>query len=327
MSAIGWTSRTLKFAIIAVLALGTSAGPAAGQMRFLSVGTGAISGLYYPVGRSLCDLVNRDRRTHGVRCSAEPTSGSVYNVEGIQTGELDLAIVQSDVQYAAYEGRGHWQDAPFSGLRSIVSLYPELVTVVARPDSHIGELNDLKGKRVDIGRPGSGAHATWEAIEAAFGWTRTDLKLALDLKPDTAPSALCENRIDASVQIMGHPSAWLAQRVGECHLTLVSAAGPAISELVAGRPYYRFGEIPAGVYGGNAATPTFGVSATLVASAALPDDVAYLFAKSVIEGVGQLRSLRPALGALEPKEMVSASLTAPLHPGAERAFRDLGLTK
>lgn len=129
---------------------------------FVSVGTGAISGLYYPVARALCDLVNRGRRAHGVRCSAEPTSGSVFNVEGLQTGALDLALVQSDVQYAAFQGRGHWQGAPYSGLQSILSL-------LARPDAGVCDVEDLKSKRVDIGRPGSGAHATWEAIEAALG--------------------------------------------------------------------------------------------------------------------------------------------------------------
>jgi hypothetical protein len=327
MLAAGYSTRALKLAIVAALALGISAAPAVAQTTFVSVGTGAISGLYYPLGCGLCELVNRGRRAHGVRCSAEPTSGSVYNVDGLRAGELDLAIVQSDVQYAAYQGRGIWQGAPYPSLRSIVSLYPELVTVVARPASQVGEVNGLKGKRVDIGRPGSGAHATWEAIEEALGWTRADLRLAAELKPDSASSALCANAIDASVQIVGHPSAWLAQIVDECDLALVSVAGPAIAELVAGRPYYRPGEIPAGVYGGNAAKPTFGVNATLVASAALPDDVAYAFAKAAIEGVNQLRSLRPAFAGLEPKEMVRASLTAPLHPGAEQAYRELGLAK
>jgi uncharacterized protein len=327
MLAVGCTSSAFKFAVVAALALGVSAASATAQTTFVSVGTGAISGLYYPVGRALCDLVNRERRAHGVRCSAEPTSGSGYNVDGLRAGELDLALVQSDVQYAAYQGRGSWEGAPYSGLRSVLSLYPELVTVLARPGAQVGDVKSLKGKRVDIGRPGSGAHATWEAIEAALGWSRADLRLAAELKPDSAGFALCANEIDASVQIVGHPSTWLAQRIDECDLGLVSVDGPAISELVAGRPYYRLGEIPAGVYGDSAATPTFGVSATLVASAALPDDVAYVFAKSVIEGVDQLRNLRPALGTLEPKEMVSASLTAPLHPGAERAFRELGLTK
>jgi TRAP transporter TAXI family solute receptor len=327
MLAIGSTSSAFEFAMVAALALGVSTATAADQTTFVSVGTGAMSGLYYPVGRALCDLVNRERRTHGVRCSAEPTSGSGYNVDELRAGDLDLALVQSDVQYAAYQGRGHWQDAPYSDLRSILSLYPELVTVLARPGAQTGDVKSLKGKRVDIGRPGSGAHATWEAIETALGWTRADLRLAAELKPDSAGFALCADEIDASVQIVGHPSAWLAQRVDECGLTLVSIAGPAISELVAGRPYYRLGEIPAGVYGGNAATPTFGVSATLVASADLPDEVAYVVAKSAIEGVDQLRSRRPALAQLEPKAMVHASLTAPLHPGAERAYRELGLTK
>ena len=327
MLAGGCTSSAFKFAMVALLALGVSAATAAAQTTFVSVGTGAISGQYYPAGRALCDLVNREQRAHGVRCSAEPTSGSVYNVDAIRAGELDLAVVQSDVQYGAYQGRGHWQGAPYSGLRSILSLYPELVTIVARPDSQVGEIDDLEDKRLDIGRPGSGAHATWEAIEAALGWTREDLKLAAELKPDSAAFALCANEIDASVQIVGHPSAWLAQSVDECGLTLVSIAGQAISELVAGRPYYRLGEIPAGVYGGNAATPTFGVSATLVASVQLPSEVAYVFAKSAIEGIDQLRRRRPALAGLQANEMVRASLTAPLHPGAERAYRELGLIK
>jgi TRAP transporter TAXI family solute receptor len=324
MAAVGSASLALKFAMVAMLALGVTA---AAETSFVSVGTGAMSGLYYPVGRALCDLVNQGRREHGVRCSAEPTIGSVYNVDGLRAGELDLALVQSDVQYAAYNGRGRWQGAPYSGLRSILSLYPELVTILARRDAQVGDVEGLKGKRVDIGRPGSGAQATWEAIEAALGWARADLKLAAELKPDSAGSALCANEVDASVQLVGHPSAWLAQRLGQCDLALVSVAGPAIAELVVGRPYYRPGEIPAGVYGGNAATPTFGVSATLVASAELPDAVAYSIAKSAIEGVDQLRSRRPALARLEPEEMVRASLTAPLHPGAERAYRELGLIK
>ena len=327
MPAIGWPRRAFIFTTIAALALGISATTAAAQITFVSVGTGAISGLYYPVARALCDLVNRGRHAHGVRCSAEPTSGSVFNVEGLQAGDLDLALVQSDVQYAAYQGRGQWQGVPYPGLRSILSLYPELVTVLARSDARVGAVENLKNKRVDIGRTGSGAHATWEAIEAALGWTRADLKLAVELKPDSARSALCANQIDASVQIVGHPSAWLAQNLDECDLALVSVAGPAIAALVAGRPYYRLGEIPAGAYGGNAATPTFGVSATLVASAELPDEVAYVFARSAIEGVDQLRRVRPALARLDPKEMVRASLTAPLHPGAERAYRELGLAK
>jgi uncharacterized protein len=230
-----WPSRTFIFALAAAVAVGITAATAAAQTSFVSVGSGAISGLYYPVARALCDLVNRGRHAHGVRCSAEPTSGSVFNVEGLQTGDLDLALVQSDVQFAAYQGAGQWQGAPYSGLRSILSLYPELVTVLARPSAHVDDIEHLRDKRVDIGRPGSGAHATWEAIEAALGRTRANLKLAAELKPDSARSALCANEIDASVQIVGHPSAWLAQSLKECDLALVSVAGPAISELVADR--------------------------------------------------------------------------------------------
>jgi TRAP transporter TAXI family solute receptor len=316
--------RALGFAVVAGLAFGTAA---AAETSFVSVGTGAMSGLYYPVGRALCDLVNQGRRQHGVRCSAEPTVGSVFNMNQLRAGELDLALVQSDVQYAAYEGRGPWQGAPYVGLRSVLSLYPELVTILVRRDAQIGDVEALKGKRVDIGRPGSGARATWDVIEAALGWARADLKLAAELKPDSAGDALCANEVDASVQLVGHSSAWLAQWLDRCDLALVGVAGPAVAGLVSGRPYYRPGEIPAGMYGGNAATPTFGVSATLVTSAELPDEVVHAIARAAIKGVDQLRTRRPALARLEPEEMVRASLTAPLHPGAERAYRELGLIK
>ena len=325
MAAVGCASRTVALAMVAVLAHGATA--VAAETIFVSVGTGAMSGLYYPVGRALCDLVNRGRRDHGVRCSAESTIGSVFNVDGLRAGELDLALVQSDVQYAAYEGRGRWQGAPYADLRSVLSLYPELVTILARRDAQVGDVEDLKGKRVDIGRAGSGAQATWEAIEAALGWTRADLKLAAELKPDSASSALCANEVDASVQLVGHPSAWLAQRLDQCDLALVSVAGPVIAELVAGRPYFRPGEIPAGIYGANAATPTFGVSATLVTSTNLPEAV------GLRDRQVDHRRRRPAPQppsrpcAARPREMVRAGLTAPLHPGAERAYRELGLIK
>ena len=191
----------------------------------------------------------------------------------------------------------------------------------------MGNVQDLKGKRVDIGKGGSGAQATWAAIETALGWTDADLALAAELNPDSAGAALCAGDVDASVQLVGHPSIRVADELRQCDLVLVSVLGPEIAEFVVGRPYYRPGEIPAGMYGANPATPTFGVSATLVAAADLPDNMAYAVAKSLIEGVDQLRSRNPVLAPLEPREMIRAGLTAPLHPGAERAYRELGLIK
>lgn len=312
-----------------VLAAGLLCGatPRVGAETFLSMGTGSPSGLYYPIGRALCAVIDRGRSRHGVRCSAEPTFGSSYNIEALSAGDLDLALVQSDVQYNAYSGRGSWSGNPDTTLRSILSVHPEFVTIIARGGADVHQVEELKGKRIDIGKVGSGAHATWEGIEAALGWSDSDLALVTALNPDSAGAALCSDEVDASVQLVGHPSARVAGVLAQCELSLVSVAGPAIAEFVVGRPYYRPGEIPAGMYGRNPATPTIGVSATLVTSADLPDATAYAVAKAILEGVGELRRRNAVLAALEPGEMVRVGLTAPLHPGAERAFRDLGLLK
>ena len=145
-----------------------------GDEIFASIGTGQVNGIYYPVGKAICQIVNRDLRTQGVRCSPESTPGSVYNIDAVQSGELEFGIVQSDVQFAAYNGEGAWKGRPFRGLRSVASLYPELVTVIARADAHIKDLADLKGRRVNVGSKGTGTRATWDAIEAELGWSNEE---------------------------------------------------------------------------------------------------------------------------------------------------------
>ena len=168
--------RPVVYALIAI-AIAISAAAVSRSARcaedevFASIGTGQLNGVYYPVGKAICQIVNRDLRTNGVRCSPEATPGSVYNIGALQSGELEFAIVQSDVQFAAYHGDGPWSGKAFDGLRSVFSLYPELVTVIARADAHIKELADLAGRSVNVGSPGSGTRATWDAIEAELGWS------------------------------------------------------------------------------------------------------------------------------------------------------------
>src|SRR6516162_7711467 len=150
----------------------------------VSIGTGDLHGVYYPVGKAICAIVNQDIRAHGIRCSPETTPGSVYNVDALRSGELDFAIVQSDVQYAAYNGRGVWLGYPFADLRSVMSLYPELVTVMARADSSIRNLPDLAGRRVSVGSRDSGTRATWDTIQAELGWHGSDQVHPVELRTD-----------------------------------------------------------------------------------------------------------------------------------------------
>ena len=292
---------------------------------FASVGTGQVNGIYYPVGQAICQIVNRDLPTHGVRCSPESTPGSVYNIEAIQSGDLEFGIVQSDVQFAAYNGEGGWIGKPFRGLRSVASLYPELVTVIARADSRIQDLAGLAGRRVNVGSKGTGTRATWDAIEAELGWSNEERVKPVELRADATTSALCTGAIDASLLIVGHPSPLVATQRAACAVNLVAITGPAIDKLVHDHLYYRRGTIPAEIYEIAADVPTFGGRATLVTSASVDARVVAVISKAVLAHVAELRALHPALARLRAREMIIDGLTAPLHPAAVEVYKELGL--
>lgn len=292
--------------------------------RFISLGTGPVSGLYYPSGQAICDIVNAAGVKAPARCSIEATPGSVYNVEAIATGENDFALVQSDVQFFAAKGGGRWAGQPVGKLRAVMSLYPELVTLIAKPDAGIASIADLKGKRVNIGAPGSGTRATWEILKAALGLKNEDLAEAAELKPDAAAERICADTLDASLLIVGHPSKMVESQLGACGLTLVPVDGEAVNSLVASTPYYVKGTILSADYRLPADTASFGGKTTLVTSADVPDDVVYELTMAIMKNLERLKRL-PSLARLDPKEMASQSLTAPMHTGAERAFRELGL--
>jgi len=306
-------------------AIAVSAGGASAQQKFVSIGTGGITGVYYPTGGAICRLVNKDRKEHGIRCSAESTGGSVYNVNTIQGGELEFGVAQSDVQYNAYEGKAQWDGKPYKDLRAVFSVHPEPVTIVARKDAGINNVTDIKGKRLNIGNAGSGTRATWEVIEPALGWTRDDLKLATELKSAETGQALCDDKIDAYFWLVGHPSALTQETLSTCDANLVNATGPEIDKLVADNSFYRKATIPAGMYPGqDADVNTFGVGATFVTSADVPEDVVYVVVKAVFENFDDFKKLHPAFANLKEEEMIKDSLSAPLHPGAEKYYKERG---
>ena len=220
----------------------------AGAEVFASIGTGETNGIYYPVGKAICRIVNRDLATHGVRCSPEATPGSVYNLTAIQSGELEFGIVQSDVQFAAYKGEGVWIGRPFIGLRSVLSLYPELVTVMVRADSRMQGLTGLAGRRVNVGSQGTGTRATWDAIEAELGWRDEERERPVEMRAEATTSALCRGEIDASMLIVGNPSPLVKTQQAACPINLVAINGPAIDKLLHYRLYYQRGTIPADLW-------------------------------------------------------------------------------
>jgi len=315
----------LSAAIVAGLGLG-AVGTASAQ-SFITIGTGGVTGVYYPTGGAICRLVNKTRKEHGIRCSVESTGGSVYNLNTIRAGELDMGVAQSDWQYHAYNGTSKFKDAgPNKELRAVFSVHAEPFTVVARKDSGITQFDDLKGKRVNIGNPGSGQRGTMEVLMAAKGWTRDDFTLVSELKSAEQSKALCDNKIDAMIFTVGHPSGSIKEATTSCDTVLVSVTGDAVDKLVADNDYYRKATIPGGMYSGTPAeTVTFGVGATFVSSTNTPPDTVYQVSKSVFENFDSFRKLHPAFANLKKEEMIKDGLSAPLHDGAARYYKEAGL--
>ncbi|MGI9395245.1 MAG: TAXI family TRAP transporter solute-binding subunit, partial [Boseongicola sp.] len=233
----------------AVAAAMSLAGAASAQQQFVSIGTGGVTGVYYPTGGAICRLVNKDRKEHGIRCSAESTGGSIYNINTIRGGELEFGVAQSDWQYHAYNGTSKFEDqGKFEKLRAVFSVHPEPVTVIASDSSGIATIADVKGMRMNIGNPGSGTRGTWEVMEEALGWARSDLKLAAEMKSAETGQAVCDGKIDAYFWLVGHPSALTQESLASCDAHLVHVEGEAIDKLIADNPFYRTATIPAGMY-------------------------------------------------------------------------------
>ena len=299
------------------------------ESKFVTIGTGGVTGVYYPTGGAICRLVNKTRKEHGIRCSVESTGGSVYNLNMIAAGELDMGVAQSDWQYHAYNGTDQFKDqGPNKDLRAVFSVHPEPFTVVARADSGIKTFKDLKGKRVNIGNPGSGQRGTMEVVMKAYGWTNDDFKLASELKSAEQSQALCDNKVDAMVFTVGHPSGSIQEAATSCDSVLVEVAGPEIDKLVEENAYYRTATIPGGMYRGtDTDTKTFGVGATFVSSTKVPDDTIYYVVRAVFENFDEFKKLHPAFENLKKEEMIKDGLSAPLHPGAVKYYKEAGLMK
>ena len=299
----------------------------AADQTFVTIGTGGVTGVYYPTGGAIARLVNKGKKKHHIRASVESTGGSVYNLNAIAAGELDMGIVQSDWQYHAYNGTSKFSaKGPNKKLRAVFSVHPEPFTVVARADSGIKNFMDLKGKRVNIGNPGSGQRGTMEVVMKALGWTKGDFKLASELKSAEQAKALCDNKIDAIVFTVGHPSGSIKEATTSCDSVIVTVTGYAIDKLVKNNDYYRMATIPGGMYrGSDKDTTTFGVGATFVSSTQTPERVIYHVVKSVFENFGQFKKLHPAFANLKKEEMIKDGLSAPLHDGAKKYYKEAGL--
>lgn len=317
-----------KFALAALMvaAVGGMTGGAFAQQQFISIGTGGVTGVYYPTGGAICRLVNKNRKEHGIRCSVESTGGSVYNINTVRAGELEFGVAQSDWQYHAYHGTSRFEEqGAFEGLRAVVSVHAEPFTLIARSGSGIAGFEDLKGKKVNVGNPGSGQRATTEVVMEAFGMNMGDFALAAELKGSEMAQALCDGKIDAMIYTIGHPAAAITEAATTCDVELVNVSGPAIDKLIADNPYYRAATVPGGMYKGNPDdVSTFGVGATFISSDAVSEDVVYIVVKAIFENFEDFKGLHPAFRNLVESEMISDGLSAPLHDGAKKYYTERG---
>ncbi|MBV8793743.1 MAG: TAXI family TRAP transporter solute-binding subunit [Hyphomicrobiales bacterium] len=294
---------------------------------FVSIGSGEMTAVYYAVAKAICRAIFSELREQGFWCSAETTPGSAYNVERIASGELEFGIVQSDVLFAAYNGIGRWDGKPQTELRSVLSLFPELVTVVARADANIHILADLAGKRISVGSLATGPRTTWSLISPSLD-LKTPARLT-ELRQSETTSALCSGTIDASFFVVAHPSELVSSQLAACPSNFVAIRESVIDKLVSEYPFYARRFIPTELYHLPDNIPSVGPAATLAASTSSDPDMVAAIAKAIMKHIDELKRMQPVLANLDPDEMVAQTLTAPapLHPVAAGIYRDLGLIK
>lgn len=307
-------------AYAAVLALVAGAAVAE-DLTVFTVGSGDLGGGYYETARALCAAVNRDGDP-ALRCSPDPTPGSIYNLAMLADGELDFAFAQSDWQRAAFEGTDMFAGSgAMPDLRSVMALYPETVTILASVGSGISELDDLVGKTVDIGPPASGRHATVRALLRRLDISPEEFGGIRELTADQSIDELCESHLDAAILVIGHPNATVADGIQRCGLRLVAFDGPRIREVLTGAPDYVPVTIPGGTYPGAAGdTGSYAVYATIVTRADVPDDRVTALVRGLTDNLEALHRQHPVLAPVTAATARSVGLTAPLHPAAEAAF-------
>lgn len=311
-----------------IFLLGTSPFLLCSNQTFVTIGTGAVTGVFYPTGGAICRMVNNKSDAYGIKATVESTAGSVYNVNAVLNGDLEFGVVQSDRQYQAVHGLAEWSDkGKQTELRSVFSIHPEAVTLVASINSGIARVEDLVQKRVNLGNPGSGPLQNSRDVLEAFNLSEMDIRSEY-VKALEAPSLLQDERIDAFFYTVGHPSGNIKEATsGRVAVYIVPIRGPAVDQLIQKRPYYTKAVIPRSLYPkakNSEDIETFGVKATLVTSVHVSEDIVYAITKEVFDNLEDFKTLHPAYTSLTKENMLQG-LSAPLHAGARRYYRETGL--
>jgi hypothetical protein len=312
--------------LVSTLALISEVSGAEQQMS-VTVATGRVGGLYHPVGGVICKLAAEHLDELGISCTVDITGGSIPNIKDLRKGNVDLAIVQSDLQHDAFVGTGPFEDdGPFEDLRSMFALYVEHFTVVARDDRDIDTFEDLKGKRVYVGQAASSRREAMDVLMEAHGWTDGEITGVSEFEGANLAEALCDGEFDAFVYTIGHPNPTVREATTLCDAKLLEVSAPIIEKLNGENRFYVGSVIPGGTYKGIPQdVQTLGVVATLVTTAEVPSDVIYEITKAYFENLELLQALSPLFLSLTKDEMVEKGLAAPTHEGALKYFSEVDL--
>lgn len=297
------------------------------KLKFVTIGTGGITGVYYPTGGAICKIINLKKSEYNIRCTFESTGGSVFNINAVLAGDLEFGIAQSDRQYQAVNGLADWKSkGPQNELRSVFSIHSELITLCASSKANINSVGDLKGKRVNLGNPGSGHRQNAIDTLSALGLDYKKDIISESIKASEAPGLLQDGRLDAFFYTVGHPSGAIKEATaGRIKVKIVPITG--VEKLINRYPFYAESFIPIKLYPkalNKKDVKTFGVKATLVTSSKVPEEIVYAVTREVFTNLGKFKKLHPAYSTLTKKDMLKG-LSAPIHSGALKYYKEAGL--
>lgn len=297
------------------------------QKKFINIGTGSITGIYYPIGSTICKLLMQNHNKGEIICSVASTTGGAYNINSMRNGDLDIGIAQSDWEYIAYYGGGVLKLKPMHDLRLLFSMHKEYLTLVARKGSNINSIGDIKGRRINIGAPGTGVRSMMMALMDVNNWAKKDFAVTSELKTSEQAQALCDNKIDVMTDVIGHPNGTMQEVTYSCDTVFIPIDDENIEKLQAKYPYYKSGVIPGNIYRGNPqSTKTIAVQASLLTKSNLDEDTAYELVKNVMNNLDELKNISGALSNLQKEDMVKENF-APFHDGAKKYYQEIGLLK
>ncbi|RMD63829.1 MAG: TAXI family TRAP transporter solute-binding subunit [Alphaproteobacteria bacterium] len=331
--------RAVGLAVMLALVLASGGGAAQAQAQAQAqetparrveavIGTAPVGGTFYLAGGAVCTAFNRAQGAGGLPCLVAPSAGSADNLARLRRGEIDFAVVQSDWQYLATHDGLPDDGRPWTQLRAVFALQAQPVTVLVHPEADIAALDDLKGRRVNLGPPDSAMRVAAEGLIEALGWRRRDFEGLGELAAPDVPEALCARRIDAAIVPLSHPSRLVADAVMRCGARIVAVTGAKVRRLIADWPFYAPATIPGGLYPGiDQPVPSYGVRATLVTTATVPDATVYRLVKAVFDDLDRFKAQHAVLGGLDVEDMIGPVNTAPFHDGALRYYRERGWQK